>query len=153
VNYLNKVSNSIINSIKKGGKLLICGNGGSAAQAMHFAAELIGKYQYGMLERRGLPAIALTANVSSLTAISNDWGFDYVFSRQVEALGNKGDILFVISTSGKSRNCLEAVKIAREKGLEVIDLARNHGKTAAEIQEYQLKLIHQLTGKIEKAFL
>lgn len=93
--------------LKKGGKILICGNGGSAADAQHFAAELSGRYKK---ERKALAGIALTTDTSALSAIGNDYGFEFVFSRQVEALGNENDVLIGISTSGKSPNVLEALK-------------------------------------------
>ncbi len=101
-----------------GGKLLICGNGGSAADSQHLAAELVGRYQ---AERPGWAAVALTVDTSTLTAVANDYGFDRVFARQVEALGRPGDVLLVISTSGASANGVEAVTVARRLGL------RSHG--------------------------
>ena len=101
-------------ALRSGHKILICGNGGSAADAQHIAAEFVGRFHN---ERRSLPAIALTTDTSILTAVGNDYSFDRVFSRQVEGLGDPGDVLWGISTSGSSPDVLEALKIAREKGL------------------------------------
>jgi D-sedoheptulose 7-phosphate isomerase len=105
--------------IQSGGKILICGNGGSAADSQHIAAELVVRFA---LNRRGLPAVALTTDTSILTAASNDLGFDDVFRRQVEALGRKGDLLIAISTSGRSPNVIKAAEQAKAQGLEVIGL-------------------------------
>jgi phosphoheptose isomerase len=98
-----------------GGKLLVCGNGGSAADSQHIVAELVGRF---LAERPGYPAIALTVNTSTLTAVGNDYGFDDIFARQVQALGRPGDVLLVLSTSGNSANCIRAVEEARRQGLK-----------------------------------
>lgn len=125
-NFFNENSQKIILSgmiaaiaIAKGHKLLICGNGGSAADAQHIAGEFVNRF---LLDRPGLPAIALTTDSSVLTAIANDSAYEKIFSRQVEALGVEGDILFAISTSGKSPNILDAVQTAKEKGIFSIGL-------------------------------
>jgi D-sedoheptulose 7-phosphate isomerase len=115
----------IVKSLRDGGKLLCCGNGGSAADAQHLAAEFTGRY---LKERRALPALALHANTSSLTAIGNDYGFDLVFARQLEALGNEGDVLLGISTSGNSRNVLRAMEVAKSKSIYTIALTGSGGK-------------------------
>ena len=123
---LKKIAETIIESLKNKKKLLICGNGGSAADAQHFAAEFTGRY---MKERKGLPAIALTTDTSALTAISNDYGYDKVFSRQVEALATSGDVLVLITTSGNSPNLLEAAKKAKALGVKTIGfLGKGGGK-------------------------
>jgi len=101
---------------RNGGKLLVCGNGGSAADSQHIVAELVGRF---LAERSGYPALALTANSSILTAVGNDYGFDHIFARQVQALGGPHDVLLVISTSGNSGNCVLAVKEARRSGMKV----------------------------------
>src|SRR5512140_259658 len=106
-------------ALKSGRKALACGNGGSAADSQHFAAELVGRFER---ERPGLPAVALTVDSSALTAIANDYDFDRVFSKQVEALGAAGDVLLGISTSGNSKNVIEAISAAQAKGLVVIAL-------------------------------
>lgn len=109
---------------KRGNKLLICGNGGSAADAQHMAAEFVGRFEK---DRAGLPALALTVDTSALTAIGNDWSFDYVFRRQLEALGRQDDVILGISTSGKSRNILDALAHARVMGLKTIGLVGQDG--------------------------
>ncbi|MBL3519343.1 D-sedoheptulose 7-phosphate isomerase [Arcobacter lanthieri] len=121
---LLEASKIAVETLKNGNKILICGNGGSAADAQHFAAELTGRYK---TERRGLPGIALTTDTSALTAIGNDYGYDRVFDRQVEALANKGDLLIGISTSGNSTNVINALKVARELGCKTIGLTGRDG--------------------------
>ena len=101
---------------QKGGKLLVCGNGGSASDSQHIVAELVGRF---LAERRGYPALALTTNGSILTAVGNDYGFDHIFARQVQALGGPSDVLLVVSTSGNSVNCVLAVEEARRCGMKV----------------------------------
>jgi D-sedoheptulose 7-phosphate isomerase len=115
----------IVKSLRDGGKVLFCGNGGSAADAQHLAAEFTGRY---LKERRPLPALALLANTSSLTAIGNDYGFDLVFARQLEALGKEGDVLVGISTSGNSRNVLRAMEVAKSKSIYTVALTGSGGK-------------------------
>lgn len=113
-----------VQALKAGRKILFAGNGGSAADAQHWAGELVSRFYY---DRPGLPAIALTTDTSILTAIGNDYGYDYVFARQVEALGQEGDVLVVISTSGNSRNIVRAIEAAREKRLVVIGFTGQGG--------------------------
>src|SRR6476620_6890018 len=110
---------AIVEALEAGGKLLVFGNGGSAADAQHVAAELVGRFER---DRRALPAIALTVDSSALTAIGNDYGFDHVFARQVEALGARGDVVLGISTSGGSPNVLAAMRAARERGMVTVGL-------------------------------
>jgi len=110
----------IITCIENGGKVLVCGNGGSAADSQHIAAELVGRF---LINRQALPAVALTTDTSVLTAVANDFGYETVFSRQVEALGKPGDVLLGISTSGTSDNVVRAARLARTKGMKVIALA------------------------------
>jgi D-sedoheptulose 7-phosphate isomerase len=112
-----RAAECVSEAIKSGHKMLFCGNGGSAADAQHLAAEFVGRF---LVKRRPMPAVALTTDSSILTAIGNDNGFDNVFSRQVEALGTKGDVLICLSTSGLSRNVLEAAQTAREAGITVV---------------------------------
>ena len=164
INKIEESTNKMLESFNKGGKLLICGNGGSAADSQHFATELVSKFN---LERKALPAIALTTNTSTLTAIGNDHGSLTIFSRQIEALGAENDILFIISTSGNSKNILEAIKIAKEKNIYTIGLT---GKTGGKIQnicnltlncpseytpriqECHILIIHIICDIIEKHF-
>jgi rfaE bifunctional protein nucleotidyltransferase chain/domain len=148
---------------RRDGKLLVFGNGGSAADAQHLAAELVGRFE--LAQRRGLPAIALTTDTSALTAIANDFGFAHVFSRQVEALGRRGDVALAISTSGSSPNVIEGVAAARRGGLRTIGLvgASNSelarivdvavvvaGENAAAVQEAQLVLEHRMCRAVEE---
>ena len=116
-----------IKTLKNGGRILVCGNGGSAADAQHIAAELSGRFKK---ERIALAGIALTTDTSALTAIGNDYGYEYVFSRQLEAIGRKGDILIAISTSGNSKNVLNSMKSAKKLGIKTITLT---GKTGGEM--------------------
>ena len=142
-----EIVKQIIECFKRGGKLLICGNGGSASMAQHMAAEFVCSFEKVRLP---LPAIALTTDSSILTAWSNDrpTGFTEVFSRQVQALGKVEDILITLSTSGNSLNCLNAGWKAREMGIEHISFPII-GKNTAEIQEYQLHLMHEVVREVE----
>ena len=121
---LEIASNLCIDALNTGGKLLIFGNGGSAADAQHIAAELVGRYK---VERKGLAAIALTTDTSILTAVSNDYGYGHVFDRQIEALAREGDVVIGISTSGSSANVVSAVKLAKKLGCKTIGLSGRDG--------------------------
>ncbi len=122
---LKTIAEALTKAALSGGKILVCGNGGSAADSQHIAGELVGRFKK---ERRAIAAIALTADTSILTCLGNDYGFDRVFERQIEALGRKGDVLIAISTSGSSPNVLKAVLKARESGLVIVGfLGRNGG--------------------------
>lgn len=144
-------------------KVLICGNGGSAADAQHFAAELTGRYK---VNRRALPALALTTDTSALTAIGNDYGYEYIFSRQVEALAHREDLLFCISTSGNSKNIILAAQKSKEIGCKCIHLGGRDGgemlkladinliipsQDTPRIQEMHIFIIHCLCDMIEKS--
>ena len=132
------------------GRFLICGNGGSAADAQHFAAEMTGRFEK---ERIELAAIALTTDTSALTAIGNDYGFEHIFSKQVRALGRAGDVLVGISTSGNSANVIEAIKAAHERDMRVIALTgRDGGKIAAMLQDSDilLNVPHPRTARIQE---
>ena len=122
---INMAVNMITSCLIKGKKLLIAGNGGSAADSQHFAAEIVGRFK---LERRGYPAIALTTDTSILTAISNDYGYENVFSRQVHALGEYGDIFIGISTSGNSKNIINAAIEAKKRDMKIIGMFGENGK-------------------------
>jgi D-sedoheptulose 7-phosphate isomerase len=151
--YLDSVvqaANALVGCLKAGGKLLIMGNGGSAADAQHIAAELIGRYK---LERRGLPAIALTTDSSILTAWSNDYSFDTVFSRQVEALANPGDIVWGISTSGNSKNVILAFEAARDRGISTMGLLGRDGGKLAPLSDYAMIVPLPHTDQIQAAHL
>ena len=125
LNKISEVSNIIISLYKNGNKVLLAGNGGSAADAQHIAAEFVSRFLY---DRPGLPAIALTTDTSMLTAIGNDYGFDKLFSRQLQAQGKKGDVFIGISTSGNSENIVNAVLLAKEQGIISVVLCGNTGK-------------------------
>lgn len=154
----------LVETLRDGGKVLVCGNGGSASQAQHFAAELVGRFKK---ERRALPAVSLTVDTSALTALGNDYGFETVFRRQAEALMGPGDLLLGLSTSGSSPNVVAALAWAREQGYATAALTgRGGGRMAAEcdhlvavpstdtdlIQECHLALLHLLAGAAEDAF-
>lgn len=166
--YLDKVtevSQFIINALENSHKLIIAGNGGSAADAQHFASEMVGRF---LLERKPIPAISLCVDPSVMTSISNDYGFDKCFARQLDGLGNKGDIFIAISTSGNSINLLNAVHTAHEKGIHTIALTGGSGgKLAAScdlslivptnatprIQEIHIFTVHLLCEMIERELI
>lgn len=134
-------------ALEKGRKILICGNGGSAADSQHMAAEFVGRF---VKERQSLPALALTVDTSLLTAVGNDYGFDCVFSRQVEGLGQEGDVLIAISTSGNSANVVRAVKTAKEKGIFVIGMTGENGGILAKESDLCLAVPSQVTARIQE---
>jgi D-sedoheptulose 7-phosphate isomerase len=151
--------------LRAGHKLIIFGNGGSAADAQHIAAEFVGRY---LAEREALPAIALTTDTSALTAIGNDYGFEQVFSRQIQALANRGDVALGISTSGNSQNVVRGLTVARELGLATLGFTGENGEkmrnlvdlclcvpssSTARIQEAHILVGHILTGIVENVML
>ena len=158
---LEKAGNLMAASISSGGKVISCGNGGSMCDAMHFAEELTGRYRD---DRRALPAVSIS-DPSHLTCVGNDYGFDAVFARYVEAMGQSGDVLLAISTSGNSPNVIKAAEAAREQGLAVVGLTGKDGGSLAKlchaeirvpwnghadrIQEVHIKCIHALIDHIE----
>ena len=135
-------------ALSRGGKLLFCGNGGSAADAQHWAGELVSRFMY---DRPGLAAIALTTDSSILTAIGNDYGYDYSFARQVEALGASGDVLFAISTSGGSRNVLAALRAARAKGMLTVGFTGEGGGAMPALCDHCLRAPSGITPLIQEA--
>lgn len=157
---------TIANAVHSGGKVLICGNGGSAADAQHMAAEMVGRM---LIDRRPLPAIALTTDSSNLTAIGNDFGYDVVFEKQVQALARKEDVLLAISTSGNSKNVILAVEAAKKVGAKVITLTGgtggklkdmgeisinvSGGKNSSRIQESHIFAVHSLVDLLDRFFL
>lgn len=150
------------NAIKDGGKIFSCGNGGSHCDAMHFAEELTGRYRE---DRKALPAIAIS-DVSHISCVSNDFGYDFIFSRYIEGLGKEGDVLLAISTSGNSKNVLRAAEMAKQKKMKIVALTGKNGGDLREladleirvphygyadrIQEIHIKVIHILIQLIEK---
>ncbi|MDR2007170.1 MAG: D-sedoheptulose 7-phosphate isomerase [Acidaminococcales bacterium] len=137
-------------ALKNGKKLLFCGNGGSAADCQHLAAEFVGRFRK---ERKGLPAIALTTDTSILTAVGNDYGFERVFARQVEALGAEGDVLFAFSTSGNSPNILLAVEAARKKGLRSVVLTGGDGGGLKAAGEVRLNVPSPVTARVQEGHI
>lgn len=137
-------------ALKAGNKILIMGNGGSAADSQHFAAEIVGRFK---LERKALPAIALTTDSSILTAIGNDYGFDAVFKRQVEALAAEGDVIIGISTSGTSRNVLEALSLAKQLNCRTIGLLGRDGGTINDLVNIDLTIPSSDTPRIQEAHI
>lgn len=144
---LEKASLMAVKVLKRGNKILLCGNGGSAADAQHIAAELVGRYK---TERRGLPAVAITTDTSALTAIANDYGYDRVFDRQTEALANKGDLLIGISTSGNSANIISALKLAKEMGCETLGFSGRDGGKMNEVCDVNLVVPSNDTPRIQE---
>jgi D-sedoheptulose 7-phosphate isomerase len=151
VPHIARAAMLITEALRKGGKLLVCGNGGSAADAQHFAAELVVKLEGE--SQRAFPAIALNANTSSLTAIGNDFGYEHAFSRQVEALGVPGDVLVAITTSGNSPNVLKAIEQARSKRLTVIGLLGRDGGKAAALCDHAVIVPAKDTGRIQESHI
>lgn len=148
---LFEASKSIIDTLKNGGTIFFAGNGGSAADAQHAAAELVGKLGLG-IKRPPLRAIALTTDTSALTAIANDFGFDEIFSRQLEALAKPGDVLVAISTSGNSKNVLQAARYARSRSIEVISLLGKDSKCSiAKFSDYNIFVDGENTPQIQSA--
>jgi D-sedoheptulose 7-phosphate isomerase len=159
---VEKAADLIIGSFRKGGKVISCGNGGSHCDAMHFAEELSGRYRN---DRKALPAVCIS-DVSHITCVGNDYGFEYIFSRYIEGLANSNDVLFALSTSGNSANVIRAVEAARKKGMKVIVMTGKdggklgpmadvevrvpHDGYADRIQEVHIKVIHILILLIER---
>jgi D-sedoheptulose 7-phosphate isomerase len=140
----------IIEAYRRGGKVLLCGNGGSASDAQHIEGELVGRFQ---MKRRGLPAIALTANSSNMTSIGNDFSFDHVFSRQVEAQGKEGDVFIGISTSGNSQSVLNAFHCAKENGLKTIGLLGASGGKCKEAADISLVVPSDITARVQESHI
>ncbi|NOY88710.1 MAG: SIS domain-containing protein [FCB group bacterium] len=143
------ISAVISGVLGSGGKILIAGNGGSAADASHFAGEMVVRLS-AQKNRQSLPTIALTTDAAVITACGNDYGFEHIFARQVEGLGNKGDMLFVISTSGNSLNLIKAVQIAHEKGLLTVGLLGNEGGKLGKMIERKIVIPHSSTQRIQE---
>lgn len=160
-----RIADAIIAALRAGNKLLIIGNGGSAADAQHIAAEIVGRYKQ---DRPGYAAMALTTDTSALTAITNDYGFEQVFARQIDGLGRQGDVLLALSTSGRSPNILAALRKARERGLVTIGFTGTRGEAMGAscdhlmiapsddtpvIQQIHLAVAHGICEEIEQAMV
>jgi D-sedoheptulose 7-phosphate isomerase len=159
---IEAAGNIMVNAIKNGGKILSCGNGGSMCDAMHFAEELTGKYRH---DRPAIAAISIS-DASHIACVGNDYGYDFIFSRYLEALGRQGDVLLAISTSGNSKNVLNAIEVAKKLGVKVIGLTGKdggkmaglcdveirapHSSYADRAQEIHIKCIHALIDHIER---
>jgi D-sedoheptulose 7-phosphate isomerase len=150
INLITKVGKVLIDVYKNGNKLLIAGNGGSAADAQHIAGELVSKFYF---DRPALPAIALTTDTSIITAIGNDYGYEKLFARQIEANGNKGDAFLGISTSGNSKNIIEGLKKAKEKGLITIGLTGKSGGKMKDLCDYCICVPSSETPRIQEAHI
>lgn len=150
---LSSAVETMVNSLTNGGKILACGNGGSAGDCQHFAAELVGRFER---ERPGLASIALTTDTSAITAIGNDYSYDEIFSKQVHALGQPGDVLLAISTSGNSRNVIKAIEAAHERDMTIVALTgKGGGKMGALLRENDVHLCvpHDKTARIQEVHI
>ena len=147
---ITSLAEKIASAFLRDRKLLICGNGGSAADAQHMAAEFVNRFQ---LERPPLPAMALTTDTSVITSIGNDYSFEHVFSKQVKALGVEGDVLLVISTSGNSKNILSVVKTGNKQGLYTAGLLGNDGGKLADMVDMALIVRSDVTARIQEAHI
>ncbi|WP_020558976.1 phosphoheptose isomerase [Thiofilum flexile] len=150
---LEQAAQLMLDCLKQGGKIMSCGNGGSAGDAQHFSSELLNRFEQ---ERQGLAAIALTTDTSTLTSIANDYSYERIFARQVEALGRSGDILLAISTSGNSANVNLAIQAAHERGIKVVALSgKNGGKLRALLQDGDIELCvpSTITARIQEVHL
>ena len=151
-NNIIEFSNHLTDVILKDKKIMFCGNGGSAADAQHLAAELIVRLRSDF-NRKAIPALALTLDTSTITACSNDYSFDDIFSRAVEAIGKKGDALFAISTSGESNNILKAIKTAKEKDIKVFSLLGKEGGHQLDISDFSVVIPSDNTAHIQEAHI
>lgn len=142
-----EVVDTSVEALQRGNKILFAGNGGSAADAQHWAGELVSRFNF---DRPGLAGIALTTDTSILTAIGNDYGYDYVFARQIEALGRAGDVFFAISTSGNSANVVRAIKAARERDIKVVGFTGQGGGAMAALCDICLRIPSTATPKIQE---
>ena len=149
-NQIFEISSEMQESLDNGGKIIICGNGGSAADAQHIAAELVVRFKEN---RESIPAIALTTDTSILTSIGNDLGFKFIFSRQLESIGKDTDFLILISTSGKSENILECMKEAKKIGMKTLSLIGNDTSLLDKDSDYIISIPSDVTGVIQQAHI
>lgn len=147
---LERIARAMAQTLAQGGKILWCGNGGSAADCQHLAAEIVGRFRR---ERRGLPSIALTTDTSILTAVANDYGYDAVFARQVEAVGQPGDLLVGISTSGNSRNVVAALETARARQIRTVGFTGEGGGRMAALSDHLFAVPSRDTARIQEAHI
>lgn len=144
----DKIAGAAVATLRAGGKILSCGNGGSAADALHLAEELVGRYRSN---RRSLPGLCLNADATALTCIANDFGFDEVFARQVTGLGTKGDLLVGFSTSGNSANVLRAFEAARQRGVKTVALLGKDGGKGKGVADFEIIVGSNDTARIQEA--
>ncbi len=147
---IEQITDAIVRCFRQGNKLLLCGNGGSAADAQHIAAEFVNRF---MIERPPLPAVALSTDTSIITSIGNDYSFDQIFSKQVKAIGREGDVLLAISTSGESKNVITAVKVARDMGIKTIGLTGKGGGKMAKMVDILLNVDSDVTPRIQEVHI
>jgi D-sedoheptulose 7-phosphate isomerase len=147
---INRIAETCVAALARGNKVLLCGNGGSAADAQHLAAELVSRFAF---HRPGLPAFALTTDSSVMTAIANDYGYEHVFARQVEAVGTKGDVLIAMSTSGRSPSILAALRAAREKGIATIGFTGRAGGDMPSLCDIVYRAPADETPKIQEGHI
>lgn len=150
VDLVSRIADDCVTSINAGGKLLFAGNGGSAADSQHMAGEYVSRF---LIERPGLPAIALTTDTSILTAIGNDYGYGELFARQVQALGKPGDVLFVYSTSGNSENCLKGIGVARSMKIKIIGMTGAKGGAMDSLCDHLVRIPSDSTPHIQEGHL
>lgn len=150
IGHIKAAATLIIDSLKNGGKILVMGNGGSAADAQHLAAEMIGRFAF---DRKPLPAIALTTDTSIMTAVGNDYGYEDVFIRQVDGLANKKDVVIGISTSGNSKNVVKALQSAKEKDCALIGMTGESGGKVAELVNVNLMVPVKTTARVQEAHI
>jgi len=150
VEAIHETADCIIDGLRAGGKVLLCGNGGSAADSQHIAAEMVGRFQE---HREGMPAIALTTDTSILTSVANDYGFNDIFRRQVEALGNAGDVLIGISTSGKSENVVMAMEQAKRMGMKRIALTGKKDGPVSRLADVTIHVPSDVTARIQEGHI
>ncbi|SFV50909.1 Phosphoheptose isomerase [hydrothermal vent metagenome] len=147
---ITNVAKACVDVYKKKKKTLVAGNGGSAADAQHIAAELVGRYGF---DRPSIPSLALTTDTSNLTAIGNDYGYDYVFSRQLEGMGEEGDLFIGISTSGNSKNVLNAFEVAKKKGITTVALVGRDGGKMAKMADFAIVVPSDATPRIQESHI
>lgn len=151
--YIEHAAGMMVASLVNGGKILSCGNGGSAGDAQHFSSEMLNRFER---ERPSLPAIALTTDSSTVTSIANDYSYNEIFSKQIRALGNEGDILLAISTSGGSKNVIEAIKAAHDRDMQVVALTGKDGGNMASLltdDDIEIRVPSEVTARIQEVHL
>jgi D-sedoheptulose 7-phosphate isomerase len=150
IDHIIEITNLVIECIRKGGKVILFGNGGSASDSQHIAAELVGKFKK---DRNALPAIAITTNTSILTSLANDYGYEIVFAKQIEALGQKNDVAVGISTSGKAKNVAAGIKQAKRMGLKTVALTGGDGGELVKLADISLMVPSAITARIQEAHI